>query len=84
MGGRAALDQGHRLPDEVGDMEERILSTDILSNNIGIPKDRQKSQDLKRVGEAMRTLRLEGTKAAAHRRQTRTRLLATPQSEGLE
>lgn len=42
--------------------EERILSADILSINIGIPIDRQKNQDLKRVGEAMRTLRWKGPK----------------------
>ena len=42
--------------------EERILSTDILSINIGIPIERQKSQDLKRVGEAMRNLGWKGPK----------------------
>ena len=31
----------------------------LLSINIGIPIERQKSQDLKRVGEAMRNLRLD-------------------------
>ena len=43
-------------------MRERILSADILSINIGIPIDRQKNQDLKRVGEAMRTLGWKGPK----------------------
>ena len=49
---------------EVGDQkeEERILSADLLSINIGIPIDRQKSQDLKRVGEAMRSLGWSGPK----------------------
>jgi predicted P-loop ATPase len=46
----------------VCDGEERILSTDILSINIGIPIERQKSQDLKRVGEAMRNLGWKGPK----------------------
>ena len=42
--------------------EERLLSNEILSINIGIPIDRQKNSDLKRVGEAMRSLGWSGPK----------------------
>src|SRR5262245_55213797 len=47
---------------EVGDdkLEERIHTQDLLSINLGIPIDRQKSPDLKRVGECMRHLGWRG------------------------
>jgi predicted P-loop ATPase len=49
-------------PNENGDPEERVLSQQLLFEHIGIPKERQKNQDLKRVGEAMRNLGWSGPK----------------------
>jgi hypothetical protein len=48
---------------DIGDLktEERVLSQKLLSL-IGIPIDRQKSQDLKRAGEVMRNLGWKGPK----------------------
>jgi predicted P-loop ATPase len=45
-----------------GTIEERVLSQQLLTEYIGIQKDRQKNQDLKRVGEAMRNLGWTGPK----------------------
>jgi predicted P-loop ATPase len=44
-----------------GKPEERIHTQELLLK-VGIPIDRQKNQDTKRVGEAMRTLRWSGPK----------------------
>jgi hypothetical protein len=48
---------------DIGDLktEERVLSQKLLSF-LGIPIDRQKGPDLKRVGEAMRNLGWKGPK----------------------
>jgi predicted P-loop ATPase len=55
--------EGIICPNEkTGDPEERILSQTILIENIGIPRDRQKDNDLKRVGQAMRHLGWVGPK----------------------
>ena len=42
-------------------MEERIHTHELLLK-LGIPTDRQKPQDVKRIGEAMRNLRWSGPK----------------------
>ena len=46
---------------EAGIMEERIHTHELLLK-LGIPTDRQKPQDVKRIGEAMRNLRWSGPK----------------------
>ena len=47
---------------EEGQLEERVLSQQLLADHLNIPKERQKNQDLKRVGEAMRNLGWTGPK----------------------
>ena len=49
-------------PNDTGDLEERVHSQQLLTEHLSIPKDRQKNQDLKRVGEAMRNLGWTGPK----------------------
>jgi len=52
--------RGTVAPNEIGDLEERILSQQLLTEYLSIPKERQRNQDLKRVGEAMRNLKWSG------------------------
>jgi hypothetical protein len=54
--------KGFVCPNEKsGKPEERIHTQELLLK-VGIPIDRQKNQDTKRIGEAMRTLRWFGPK----------------------
>lgn len=72
--------------DSIGDgkTEERVLSQQLLTEYIGIPKDRQKNQDLKRVGEAMRTLGWTGPKVLRVGEKLGRGYIRTPDREAVD
>jgi hypothetical protein len=45
-----------------GKLERRVLTQELLEINIGIPKERQTNQNLKRIGDCMRQLGWQGPK----------------------
>jgi hypothetical protein len=53
--------KGIVCPNEEGRLEERVHTQELLLK-LGIPTDKQKNQDAKRIGEAMRILRWSGPK----------------------
>jgi hypothetical protein len=52
----------HSVTGELIGGEYRVLTHDLLETNIGIPKERQTNQQLKRIGDCMRILGWKGPK----------------------
>jgi predicted P-loop ATPase len=53
---------GYAVTAEDGKPERRVLTQDLLETSIGIPKERQTNQNLKRIGDCMRQLGWQGPK----------------------